>query len=102
MSEEKNLTYEDLGRFTEETFLPAIEKIFDYKLEIKLEEKIRPMIREELKPIKEELIAIKEQLKKMEKQEREDVGIVYKDFLKLKERISILEEQVKKFETRSA
>jgi hypothetical protein len=37
---EKSLTLKDLGKFTEEVFLPAIGNIVDARLEVKLEEKL--------------------------------------------------------------
>jgi len=100
--ETKNLTYEDLGRFTEETLLPAIEKIFDYKLEekleSKLEEKLGP-IRQRLDAIEEKIDAIKIELDGLDRRTNEDTTAVFGDVKSLRERIEKLELEVKKMKT---
>ena len=86
----QNLTKAELAEFTEETLLPAIDKMMDDKLD----EKLAPIILR-LDKIEEELADIEERLDKIDKRTDEDIKANYQEIEGLKKRISELEKQVK-------
>lgn len=93
MAESNNkqpLTLSDLGVFTEDVLLPAIENIIDQKLD----EKLDP-IKQELFSIKQDIKWIMERMETMEKTGSEDVIAVNNDVESLKQRVAELESQVR-------
>ena len=59
---QKPITWEDLGNFTEEVLLPALDRMMDEKLDSKLDEKLDSKLDEKLKPIYEELSFLRSQV----------------------------------------
>ena len=95
---EKPLTLADLGRFTEEVLLPAVERIFDEKFEEKFEEKIsglRKEMNEHFEIVDEHLEIIDERLEFIENMN----GRHYKDIDNVQNRTTLLETRVDKLET---
>ena len=89
---------EELGRFTEEILLPAIENIVDIKLEEKLEQKLEEKlgpIRQRLFAIEQDIKRIEERLARLEKASSEDVSAVNSEVEKLKKRDFELENKIK-------
>ena len=80
---------EEIGQFTDKVLLPAIENIFDEKLD---------PIKQQLKSIELDIQEIKDILAKLEKQESEDVAVSYVEVEKLKKRIGELELKVEKLQ----
>ncbi|MFH1890863.1 MAG: hypothetical protein ABIJ91_04875 [Candidatus Kuenenbacteria bacterium] len=106
---QKPLTLEDLGKFTEDVLLPAIEEMIDQKLEAKLEEKLEAKLEEKLEsklekklsPIWQELRSIRQDLKRLEekvdriaKASSEDIIAVNTEVEKLKRRVTLVEKHV--------
>ena len=98
---EKPLTLTDLGRFTEEVLLPAVERIFDEKFEEKFEEKfdqkiggLRKEINEHFEIVDEHLEIIDERLESIENMN----GRHYKDIDNVERRTTLLETRVDKLE----
>ncbi|MCK4554586.1 hypothetical protein KAU19_06550 [Candidatus Parcubacteria bacterium] len=95
---QKPLTLSDLGKFTEDVLLPAIEDMMDQKLEEKLETKLAP-IKSELLSIKQDIEWIKDRIKRIENASSEDVIAVNNEVENLKIRVVELENQVKILQT---
>ncbi|MFH1232721.1 MAG: hypothetical protein V1651_02540 [Patescibacteria group bacterium] len=102
---QKPLTLEDLGKFTEDVLLPAIEEMIDQKLEAKLEakleEKLESKLEKKLSPIWQELRSIRQDLKRLEekvdriaKASSEDIIAVNTEVEKLKRRVTLVEKHV--------
>ncbi len=89
--------HEGLAQFTEETLLPAMEKMMDDKLD----EKLAPIILR-LDKIEEELADIKERLDKIDKRTDEDIKPNYQEIEVLKKRIYELEKKVELLKAENA
>ncbi|MCX6746271.1 MAG: hypothetical protein NTX00_04645 [Candidatus Parcubacteria bacterium] len=85
--------HEGLAEFTEETLLPAMEKMLDEKLE---------PIKQKLHSIELEIEDIKIAIERIDKRSDEDVKGIYFEIEKLKNRIGELEQQVKLLKTERA
>ena len=92
-NEQKYLTKTELAEFTEETLLPAMEKMMDEKLE---------PIKQKLHSIELEIEDIKIAIERIDKRSDEDVKGTYFEIEKLKNRIGELEQQVKLLKTERA
>ncbi|MDO9399650.1 MAG: hypothetical protein Q7T79_03145 [bacterium] len=91
---QKPLTLEDLGKFTEEVLLPAIEEMIDRRLEVKLEEKFEEKLSpiwQELRSIGQRLDRLEEKVNRMDKASSEDLFAINTEVEKLKKRVAKIE-----------
>jgi len=94
LTEEK--FHRGLAQFTEETLLPAIERIIDDKLdkfEFKMDEKF-DSIKQQIYAISIEIEEIKVKLDRLDKRTAEDNNANHDDIEKLRKRVEELEKKV--------
>ncbi|SRR6056297_1928618 len=102
---QKPLSREDLGSFTEEVLLPAMDKMIDEKLDTKFDEKLKPIyeelsfLRHEVFKIKEDLEILKEKVDRIATSSGEDVVAVNKEVQLLKKRVKELENELERLKS---
>jgi len=100
MSNQKSLTLEDLGKFTEEVLLPAFEKMLDDKFKKELMpfkqeiyEKI-DSINHNLKFIRQDIERLEAKIDRIAQANSEDITAVNGDVKKLKIKVEQLEKEI--------